>query len=93
MKSRYPSARSANTHLEQIAHGEKMNAHAALAVANKVGGVWLAIASIWLTLQVMTPYVATNGGIGGSEFGMLIALLNQAGAAMLWLTAVGLGSD
>jgi hypothetical protein len=46
----------------------------------------LALLSTYMVLNGLTIYVNTSGVVEGSEFGMLITLVNQISLLMLWLS-------
>lgn len=53
-------------------------------------GLVLLLVSLWLGGLGLNYHLATRGEVVGSEFGMLIALLNAVGALMLWVMVYGL---
>lgn len=53
-------------------------------------GLALLLVSLWLGSLGLDYHLATRGEVVGSEFGMLIALLNALGALMLWVMVFGL---
>ena len=55
-------------------------------------GVLLGIVSAWLVLNGVSITVQTMGRVTGSEFSMLITLVNLAANIILWLGLFGLWS-
>lgn len=55
-----------------------------------VSGWALLAVSAWLAVGGLLDYLATIGGVVGSEFGMLIALVNQLGKIAVWLGVFGI---
>lgn len=53
-------------------------------------GLALLLTSLWLGSLGLDYHLATRGEVVGSEFGMLIALVNALGALMLWVMVYGL---
>lgn len=52
---------------------------------------WALLAvSAWLAVGGLLDYLATIGGMVGSEFGMLITLVNQSGKIAVWLGVLGI---
>lgn len=56
-----------------------------IGILNPVFLVTLSLFSVYLFLQGFITANATSGVVSGSEFGMLITLVNQAGLLMMWL--------
>ena len=55
-------------------------------------GTLLGIASAWMILNGVSIALQTMGRVSGSEFGMLITLVNLAANIILWLGLFGLWS-